>query len=95
MIGCVFLFFWSFFNVDFVLFVFYKMAKHVELKLNQVKMLKTDFPPPLGAAVCILFEFENVLMLFFHFIRKAFTLKLFSSTDPLFCEGFYIETCTI
>lgn len=24
---------------------FYKMAKHVELKLNQVKMLKTDFPP--------------------------------------------------
>lgn len=46
MIGCVFLFFWSFFNVDFVLFVFYKMAKHVELKLNQVKMLKTDFPPP-------------------------------------------------
>lgn len=45
MIGCVFLFFWSFFNVDFVLFVFYKMAKHFELKFNQVKMLKTDFPP--------------------------------------------------
>lgn len=46
MIGCVFLFFWSFFNVDFVLFVFYKMAKHFELKFNQVKMLKTDSPPP-------------------------------------------------
>lgn len=94
MIGCVFLFFWSFFNVDFVLFVFYKMAKHVELKLNQVKMLKTDFPPWAQQSVFC----SNLKMFscyFFHFIRKAFTLKLFSSTDPLFCEGFYIETCTI
>lgn len=36
---CIFVF------LVFLLFVFYKMAKHVELKLNQVKMLKTDFPP--------------------------------------------------
>lgn len=94
MIGCVFLFFWSFFNVDFVLFVFYKMAKHVELKLNQVKMLKTDFPPWAQQSVFCL-NLKMFSCYFFQFIRKAFTLKLFSSTDPLFCEGFYIETCTI
>lgn len=57
-------------------------------------MLKTDFPPWAQQSVFC----SNLKMFscyFFHFIRKAFTLKLFSSTDPLFCEGFYIETCTI
>lgn len=75
MISCVLLFFGLSPMLTLYCFVvfFYKMAKHFELKFNQVKMVKTDsFSPPLGAAVCILFEFENVLMIFYSVYQKSF-----------------------